>query len=273
MKEFVKYILVLLISFFLLNITLSGLIDRTLKYSNIRFTRMVSDDYDMAVMGNSRAVNSMSEDLFEKKLGLNVINLGYNGLTKGEMFFLATHLRDSTVLFLECSGLLWGKSSVFDYDNKFRSFEHLRDSSFDPLSLANYNNELFLRSLYYLTGNDRNWINNGQLSNDKLNFLKEGLSSRSLFYDAIDFQNFDSLFALRNIEAYYFIAPIRPEMKEAYLNWNEIMLELHKRYPDNFYDLSNLIYRRESFADLIHTNRNELDLIHDSLFSIYSKSK
>ena len=179
MKKFIKYLTVLLLTTLLVdNITLVSL-DRLISHSKIRYSRMLYDEYDIAILGNSRGVNSVSEEIFENTYDLNILNLSHNGLSKNEIFHLAGRVKDSTIVFIEITALLWDTSSVESNAGRLDVFSNLRKEKFRLLQSSVFNHEIFLRCIYYLKGSDANWTNNGVLTNEKLQFLISGMEANS----------------------------------------------------------------------------------------------
>ena len=118
---------------------------------------MATEYYDVAILGNSRGVNSVNEEILENEEGIEAINLSHNGLLPSEILHLATFLRDSSTVYIEASTFLWSDQEIQSNHARFNVFKNLRGKSWNLLSLSNYNHEIFLRALYYLQGSDGGW--------------------------------------------------------------------------------------------------------------------
>lgn len=243
--------------------------DYTVSKSHIRFERMLTEQYELCVLGNSRGVNSLSESRFEEKYLLETMNLSYNGLLKSEILFLAEHIRDSTVVFVEATSFLWDSTSYRDGTLRFNVFSHLRQST-RRFRLLDFNNELFLRSLYYLTDSDDSWINTGILKEDKLHLLVGKLQTKELVFDKEAVQRVNEIFGKKYVRPVYFIAPIRSELKSSYINWDKAVAELRNEV-DTLVDLSDIFVETDYFADLLHTNDKAVDRIHHEIWSVFDK--
>ena len=136
---------------------LTFLIDQVIKQSDIRYCRMHTEDYEFAVLGNSRGVNSVNEKIFEEDLGLEIVNLSHNSLSPGEILHLSDFLHDSLV-FVEVSTYsgLRKKSRKVLADSKFLNLL----SQVAKCWCCKFQQRNFLRSLYYLFGSDAGWSNN-----------------------------------------------------------------------------------------------------------------
>ena len=253
---------------------LTFLIDQVIKQSDIRYCRMHTEDYEFAVLGNSRGVNSVNEKIFEEDLGLEIVNLSHNSLSPGEILHLSDFLHDSSFVFVEVSTYLWAQEEVEKSAGRFKVFESLRPQSSEIFGVANFNNEIFLRSLYYLFGSDAGWANNGVLDDNRLRVLVGQLSDEDLHIDRIhDLKKLETTLLAKGVRVHFYMAPMRSELRESYRNWEPCLVALQRAFPENFSDLSGLIQAQESFADLMHTNNREVRKIHTALYDCFSESQ
>ena len=275
MRKFLKYLAILALTVFLVDTLTLVSFDRLILQSKVRYTRMQFDEYDIAILGNSRGVNSVSEGIFENAYNVDIINLSHNGLNKSEIFHLAGRVRDSTIVFIECSSLLMDKGKIELNPGRLNVFSNLRKEKFRLFKSSVFNHEIFLRSLYYLLGSDANWTNDGVMSKEKLNFLTLELDDTpkaQLYYRKEEFHRLYSALALRGITPVFYVAPIRAEYVRKHKNWNGTLAELESDFP-HFMDLSFSITDIESFADLMHTNKKEIDKVHNAIYQEFKALK
>ncbi|MEM0970540.1 MAG: hypothetical protein AAGJ31_14385, partial [Verrucomicrobiota bacterium] len=153
---------------------LGGLLLRGLTaQSQLRFSRLYAGkaEADILILGDSRGVNSFYAPSLGQKLKKRVFNLSYNGLSPMDAELLFADYLDShsapDLLLLEITNL---RSSSFSlvpelsmYLGQSRRLRAtLSQEALPPTSLSwlyRYNNELFLRSLFYLPQSDQTWIN------------------------------------------------------------------------------------------------------------------
>lgn len=266
MNNFLRFLLFWLIAIVLVDMIASLFLDSVIKHSGIRYSRMTAEYYDVAVLGNSRGVNSVNEEIFENEEDLEVLNLSHNGLSSSEILHLAKFLRDSATVYIEASAFLWSDKPSKSNNARFNVFKHLRGESWKLLSLSNYNHEIFLRALYYLKGSDKGWANDGVMTSEKLSFLSSQLTDKNrLNCDLTDFHLLSQSLSERGVRTIFYLAPMRIELIENYENWESCMSELRKNFPDSFIDLSRAVTDAASFADLMHTNNKEVRVIHKAL--------
>lgn len=266
MNNFIRFLLSCAVVIVLVDRSTTFALDSIIKHSGIRYSRMAREHYDVAVLGNSRGVNSVNEAIFRDEEGLEVINLSHNGLRFPEILFLSKSLNDSSTVFVEASAMFWTKPDSKPYDERFDVFKNLREGGIQFLSLAHFNHELFLRSLYYLGGSDAGWANHGTLTSEKLLFLKSQRAHKEMLNcDLSMFELLAEGLKSRGIRTIFYVAPMRTELIESYVNWGSCISALESSYPKDFIDLSLEVEDMSSFADLMHTNNREVRKIHKAL--------
>ena len=272
MRLFFRYISIFLISVLIIDSLATITLDKIISHSKIRYVRMLSEDYSMVILGNSRGVNSVSEGIFERTHEENIINLSHNGLSKDEIFYISQHIRDSTIVFIECTSFLWDTSKMELKPHRLNVFKNLRESEFRVLKTNVFNHEIFLRSLYYIFSSDEDWTNNGVMSKDKLEFITSNLipCSKQLNYRKEEFSIlFESLMA-RGITPVFYISPVREEKVSEYTNWDEVLAQIESDFP-NFLNLTDSVTDIESFADLVHTNKREIKKVHSAIMDEFKR--
>ena len=104
------------------------------------------------------------------------------------------------------------------------------------------------------------------MTSEKLSFLSSQLTEKkTLNCDLTDFFALSKSLSQRGIRTIFYIAPIRVELIENFENWESCTSELQKNFPGSFIDLSRTVTDAQSFADLMHTNKNEVRVIHKAL--------
>ena len=159
MKSYIKYLFVLIIVLITFDRSTSFLIDELLEFSNFRYINIGKENPDFYVIGNSRGVNSVKESQFDSDFCLDVLNVSFNGLNPNEIMYLIKKINTSKPILIEISPFLRTKISsskspkslnLTEESKRFSVFKNLRSKKFEVFNLYRYNNELFLRSLYYI---------------------------------------------------------------------------------------------------------------------------
>ncbi len=147
--------------------------------SQLRFSRLYHGgmDNEILIIGNSRGVNGFFAPLIQQRTGARTFNLSYNGMSA----VVAEAVLDDYLDHNAQPRLI-----VFEVTNVYSSEDALKDlalfrfasprlealqRAFDPeiaaacrvSRLITFNNELFLRSLYYLRSTDQGWVNRGHI--------------------------------------------------------------------------------------------------------------
>ena len=162
MKNFFYKIFTLLFSLYILQYLLfivgKNILDNN---SNFRFTRYFRNKiHNVYILGNSRAVNSINEKYANDSLNLDVINISYNGMPFNVVESLLSDIcstQHEKIILIEITALFknnidnnysyYSNNSVF-FRNNYKS------TIYSYLPLFTFNNEIFLRNIYYLTKND-----------------------------------------------------------------------------------------------------------------------
>lgn len=279
MKSYIRYLFILTVILITFDRSASFLIDELLKFSNFRFVNIGKENPDYFVIGNSRGVNSVNESQFDSDFCLDVLNVSYNGLNPNEIKYLIKKINTTKPILIEISPFLRDKRSSYkspksnnlsDELKRFSVFKNLRTKKFDVLNLYRFNNELFLRSLYYLFTSDKSWGNNKVLDPVKKNILINNLNPVEI--DIYFLDDFVKFLNEHNVNYLFYYAPIHPEMKKSILNWDLVNLEVQELLKNKYLDLSDLINQDSSFADFVHTNGREQFLIHNSINNFLSSN-
>ena len=233
---------------------MSPIIDYAISKSNFRWINLFHESPSAYVIGNSRGVNTITEDIFNKTCNIDVLNLSFNGLKPSEIYHLSKFIPTDKTLIVEISSFLHNLDYKVD-KFRFSSIKQLRvysDWSTTVFPLLHYNNDLTLRLIFYLFNNDKSWVNNGELSEKEIKLyrakLQESLYSTDKLNEFIDFlESRDQNYVLYH-------APIHPAYREKITNIDEILSEIKTSNP-YFLDLSNALNDNQYFADLGHSNK------------------
>jgi len=240
------------------------LIDKVLESSNFRFINIEQENPDFYVIGNSRGVNSVKESQFDSSYCLDVLNISFVGLKPDEIKYLIKKINNKKPVLIEISSLFSNNNSSTRPSQRFSVFKNLREKRLDVFNLYRFNNDLFLRSIYYLFSSDKSWGNNRVLDSVKKKILLK--KENTLEINTSSLISFRSYLDQNNINYLFYYAPIHPEKKVLISNWESINSDLKNTLNNRYLDLSDLIKDDLSFADLIHTNGRQQDLIHNSIF-------
>lgn len=244
---------------------ISVVLDKLISKSNFRYINLFNENPEVYLIGNSRGVNSLSQIKFKNDYGIDVLNLSYNGLSPGEIISLINHLKKKKPLLIEISSLLNQTSITYDL-GRFNSIKNLRVKTFigELFNLVYFNSELTYRLMYYIFTSDKNWINNNIIDNKSLDFyesniVKESFTLKNFWFvkNQLDKMDLDYLF---------YFAPIHNLKKNSIDNFEEINSTLKNNLGEKYLDISDLISFDKGFADLLHTNYNSVDVIHESLY-------
>jgi hypothetical protein len=159
---------------------IGSLLDRVLLLSQFRFSLVYKGghQYDVLIIGNSRGVNSFYAPAVQETTGLSTLNLSYNGMSAdlAEALFKDYLERNKKpkILILEVSNLTHRGDLLSELKLYTPHSERLTKlfCKHNPSAalwtrashVFQFNSEMFLRALYYLTASDQTWINRYQIS-------------------------------------------------------------------------------------------------------------
>lgn len=295
MKKFLvtisTFLFVIIICDRIVSFALSNLIEK----SGFRYARINNiESNDFVVIGNSRGVNSVSEKFSVYNLGHRVINLSYNGFSPVIMNQVITDLNNDvkfkhTTFLIEASIFLgWEEVNISEdcvSELKIKNNESIPDillpfrfyfpsvnrsyKNLYPLNnlfhLLNYNNEGFLRSIYYLKNKDDNWVNRKQINNFLIEYYSN-LKCICFSFDEDNFENFIKTIKNNDIKVNFFVAPWHKAYKSKFINYDTILNLIESKYNFNLIRLDNLILNDSVFADGMHTNNKVVNFLSKKLF-------
>ncbi|RCH54884.1 hypothetical protein DJ568_10415 [Mucilaginibacter hurinus] len=254
--------------------------------SNFRFSRYFRDKtHNNFVIGASRAVNSINEKYANENLKLDFINLGFNGQPYANMVDLLDDVNaanKNAVIYVELSSLY---DVEVEFDNQYAYYisnsEPIKKSFagtvYDNLALLRLNNEFFLRSIYYLSKSDNDWLNQNNISQ---NIINEALNMKPYRLAKRRGQFIKNLAEVQNKcnnagnQLIYFLAPYLPAYRDKAIDFADILniMEQNKaKYK--FVNLNTINLPNDMFADRVHTNYKGSVILTDSLITMSQKFK
>lgn len=296
MKKFILSVLVLFIVVVILDRGISFVLNAVVEQSNFRYVRVSKiKSNDFIIIGNSRGVNSVNEKYSSNVLGKKVINLSYNGLTPKIITDLILDLGNKEIFenskfVVELSSFLgWAEidntescessltykendevpNILLPFRKHFPSINQTYKELFplnEFLHLLNYNNEGFLRSLYYLYSSDNEWINNKTIDDSLIQYYSN-LKCVEISFDEKNFERFLNSVIENKINIIFYVAPWHPAYNEKFVNYETILDLIKTKYEVNVIRLDNLILDGNFFADGIHTNIEGSEFLSKELFN------
>ena len=281
MCKFIKKVFILFLSFlfaqyfvfFLTNIILT-------KKSNFRITRYFSNPkHKYFVLGNSRAVNSVNEFYAKKSLNLDLINLSFNGMPFENIFSIYQDINSNninSIIFIEVSSLSNNKldNSYVYYSSQSKYISKLYpEVKYKIFPLLKFNNDLFLRNIYYLYKNDDDWINRNIINYSLIKSIKKNeknqiINNYNLLSENI--KKINNVSIKNNNKVIFFLAPYYPKYLTTLTDYNKLInYFIHDNNDLSFIDLNKIKLSDDQFADRIHTNFNGSYILTKSLLYNY----
>lgn len=262
------------------------LLDRAVAASDFRFARMYRGglDNDVLVIGDSRAVHSIYAPELSAKLCRSVFNAGFNGMSgeiaKAVVEDYLDHNKPPKAVLIEVSDAADDTDLIKEMRLFGRSPGHLHDlvRRLDPWErvwsaishLYAFDNELTLRSLYYLRHGDQDWIMYDRpMTPDVIAAIPRDRYAqwhiRPESREALR-QLAEELEA-RHIAPVLYIAPFHPafhKLVPQYEAWvHDFQRELGPGLP--IIDLSSRFSDNDYFSDIVHTNLRGSRVVMDVL--------
>lgn len=268
MHKFLYKILFLLLSFFITQYFIFFVTNTFLtKKSNFRITRYFSNQkHQYFVLGNSRGVNSVNESYAKKTLHKDLINLSFNGMPFENLFSLYQDINannNNSTIFIEVSSLSNNDidNSYVYYSNQSNYISKLYpDIKYRILPLLKFNNELFLRNIYYLFKNDDDWINRNTINSSLINSISISEKSKIINNYNLLSENIEKINKIaikNNNKVIYFLAPYYPKYLNTLSDYNKLCnYFINYNKVSSFIDLNKVKLTDFQFADRIHTNYN-----------------
>jgi hypothetical protein len=164
-------------------------LERLALRSQFRFAKLYarSAQTDVLILGSSRGVNGFYAPAMKEALGVGVFNLAYNGMSAevADLLFRDYLERNPAPrqLLVEVTNIgaqddLASELRLYRrLSERVRALDHQKYPEFavasDFVHLLKFNNEFFLRSLYYLNRSDQNWINRRTITPELLEYARK----------------------------------------------------------------------------------------------------
>jgi len=216
-------------------------------------------------LGNSRAVNSFNERQGSILSGKKVINLAYNGMPNNNIIDFVDDINEKytgKLIYIEISSLFERSNSSNEYsfymDKSKFIFSRFENTRYRYIKLLSYNNEFFLRNLYYLNRSDQDWSNQNVINAPILNSISK-IKPFNLINEKDQFEKrvqlIQSKCDARGNKLVYFLAPYFPAFLSKVLDYN-YLTNFFLNQRGAFIDLNQYLMPNSYFADRVHTNFN-----------------
>ena len=274
LKRVIIYFLIVFISqigfYYALNAIFSN-------YSDFRFNRYFkNDNFDIFILGNSRAVNSVNERQGSILSGKKVINLAYNGMPNNNIIDFVDDINEKytgKLIYIEISSLFEKSNSSNEYsfymDKSKFIFSRFENTRYRYIKLLSYNNEFFLRNLYYLNRSDQDWSNQNVINEPILKNIAKVkpfnlINERHQFEERI--QLIQSKCDAKGNKLIYFLAPYFPTYLSKARDYDDLKKVFLKRKLA-FVDLNQYLLPVSYYADRVHTNSQGAAFLTQNLFN------
>jgi hypothetical protein len=235
-------------------------------YSDFRFNRYFkNNNFDIFILGNSRAVNSVNEKQGSILSGKNVVNLSYNGMPTDNIIDLVDDINEKytgKLIFIEISSFFLKVNSTNEYsfymDKSKFIFSRFENTRYHYIKLLSFNNEFFLRNLYYLNRSDQDWSNQNIINAAILKSISKAkpfnlIDDKHQFEERI--QLIQSKCDDKGNKLVYFLAPYFPTYLSKALDYGYLKNYFLQR-NGTFIDLNQYSLPESYYADRVHTNSN-----------------
>jgi hypothetical protein len=269
------YIGIVALLFFAGDRGLSFVLSELVARSEFRFSRLYDGglDYDVLVVGNSRAVHSIFAPDLSRGLCHSVFNIAYNGMSpeieEAIVRDYLDHNDPPEAVLIEVSNVTGGNDLLNDvrlYADRSPRLQSLlwREAPMTSLwmkvsHLFAFNNELTLRALYYLHHTDQDWIldSGAQISRDVIAHLHPELYGQPQLRPAevAALQRLTEYLRARHVQLILYVAPYHPAYVRLGPGYRAWLAQLQREIGGpEIVDLSQRLSSDDDFADLVHVN-------------------
>jgi hypothetical protein len=258
---------------------LGMVLGRVVERSQIRYSRLYRGgmDNDVVLAGNSRGANAFDAALLGKLSDSKCINLSYNGLATVLIEALVNdyveHNAAPKTVVLEISNLdveprdciqmmrcYYPDSAALRDCAKQYDYQGYVVSTYVSRLYA-YNNELFLRSLYYLNKSDQSW--SGEGSPVLAELLKRTKEAPRMSYPKIRQENLDALVRLvsklkaKGIEVRLVVSPYLPEFFEKFDGFDDWLAQVRQALGGDvkIWNYTQALQDHSNFVDRLHLSK------------------
>lgn len=275
MKKFLTYLIVFAVTLYAVQSGVYlGIAQLMNDHSQFRFARYFRrPSHDVFILGNSRGANSVSERFAKDSLGVDALNLSYNGQTYPYLLALVkdicSHNQHAT-LYVEISALpnSWEDDNYASYMHNSRFFRgQYAGTVYNWLLLTRLDNEFLLRDINNFFKSDDNWINKNTITQA---VLKQEMASRdtvSLFPDkelmASRLDTLQQVCHANHNKLIYFLAPYFPLYRARIRDLDSVADFIQGKY--DFVNLNSVPLSWDMFEDRLHTNTKAVGRLTDTL--------
>jgi hypothetical protein len=253
---------------------LAHLLDTLLMQSDLRFSRMYRGvaQADILILGDSRGVNCCYAPDIERRTKQRVFNLSYNGesMAVAEALFedYVDHHEPPEHLLIEVTALLTHNLLITELmgyvSHSKRLFtllqhEHPRLATAGRIThLFRFNNELFLRALYYLAQTDQDSINRYQIHKGLIALIDamEPMKLKSQPANEVALNRLLDHADTLGVRVTLLVSPYWPGYRNKLTNFHDWLTGVRRLVKDRaeLLDLSQAPITPEGFADRVHLN-------------------
>ena len=269
------YWIIALIGLFFIGDRLGGwVLGQLTDASQFRYSRLYNDGAaaEILLLGNSRGL-IFYQPYIEEITGKNTFNFSYNGMS---IDLGATLVADHLDRYPAAELLLIDVSMCDRVNNQLTSNFSCYMSNSDGLNqlirdsipkvanaarlshLYRYNSEVFHRSLYYLQGNDEDWLTDREMNN----LLVDGVGDA----DSLDFQILEQNFVMlkdliaaaenKNVQVKLVVSPYYPAYAQRFKQFDKWLARLEAITQRKVHNYATGLNQPSFFSDYQHLNKN-----------------
>lgn len=269
----------------------SLILKKIVQRSSFRYSKLYANelkDDAIVILGSSRSVVAFYQPEMEKRLDMQVINAGYNGLNPAVQEVLLADIINAGVkpkmIIFELSNV--NQRTDLEWVSVLEPFQVFSNGLWDVYRntkpqealkceishLFCLNNELLLRVFYYLLKDDQDWTQTRQISSAEIAAIptaKAGhiLDEKNILY----YQRMLELTRNQAIPVRLVLAPYFPKMAKQ-MHIDDFLCKLESKLSHPIDNYINAVTDPTGYADSIHLNkRGALQflnrLIQDGYFS------
>ena len=207
---------------------------------------------------------------------VKVINLAYNGMPNNNIIDFVDDINEKytgKLIYIEISSLFERSNSSNEYsfymDKSKFIFSRFENTRYRYIKLLSFNNEFFLRNLYYLNRSDQDWSNQNVINEPILKSIAKVkpfnlINERHQFEERI--QLIQSKCDAKGNKLIYFLAPYFPTYLSKALDYDDLKKVFLKRKLA-FVDLNQYLLPVSYYADRVHTNSQGAAFLTQNLFN------
>ena len=270
---------------------IASLLDKVVLRSQFRFSLLYNggQKYDILIMGNSRGVNTFYAPAVQEATGKTTLNLSYNGMSAdvAEALFMDYLDRNEKpkLLILEVSNVTHNIELLKELKlyatrserltNLFRKNNPNVAFWIEASHVFQFNDEMFLRALYYYQQSDQTWINRYTINPALLQSIQLGRPEKltALPENVAALRRIVNTAKIQHIGIRMVVGPYLPAYGSRLANLHGWAEEVERAVASDIpvWDYSTAVKDTTAFADRLHLNyQGSLvllkELLRDGLF-------